>query len=124
MLKRIALRLATVLAAITIVVGSGLAPAQAASKTITLLDSFDIIDWDPAVIYSAEVRTLLNVYETLTHYNSETGEAEPPLGPVRHAAARDGVASQGPGRAAKESRGVAWTSARRSARSSRSSGMG
>lgn len=79
MLKRIALRLATVLAAITIVVGSGLAPAQAASKTITLLDSFDIIDWDPAVIYSAEVRTLLNVYETLTHYNSETGEAEPLL---------------------------------------------
>ena len=69
MLKKFALRLATVVAAFSIVVGAGLMPVQAATKTVTLVDSFDIIDWDPAVIYSAEVRTMLNVYETLTHYN-------------------------------------------------------
>ena len=79
MLKKFVLRMATALAAIAIVAGSGLTAGQAATKTITLIDSFDIKDWDPAVIYSSEVRTLLNVYETLTHYNAETGKADPLL---------------------------------------------
>ncbi len=79
MLKKFVLRMATALAAVSMIVGAGLTPVQAATKTVTLIDSFDIIDWDPAVIYSAEVRTMLNVYETLTHYNAETGEAEPLL---------------------------------------------
>ena len=79
MLNRIALRLATALAALSIVVGSGLAPAQAQTKTITILDSFDIKDWDPAIIYSSEVRIMLNVYETLVKYDSATGTVVPHL---------------------------------------------
>ena len=71
-------------AAVSLFAGTGGQGAQAQTRTITLVDSFDIKDWDPAVIYSAEVRTLLNVYETLTHYNAETGQRRQifPLMPV------------------------------------------
>lgn len=54
-------------------------PGAFATGTVTLLDSFDVVDWDPAIYYSAETRVLLNIYETLTFYNPETGVAEPKL---------------------------------------------
>ena len=54
-------------------------PGAMAAGTITMLDSFDVIDWDPAIYYSAEPRVVPNIYETLTHYNPETRAAEPRL---------------------------------------------
>jgi peptide/nickel transport system substrate-binding protein len=50
-----------------------------AAGTITLADSWDIKDWDPAVLYTTEVRKLRNIYETLTVYNKHTGRADPKL---------------------------------------------
>ena len=65
------------------VLGSALAimfsPGSMASSTVTLLDSFDVSDWDTAIYYSAETRIILNIYETLTFYNPESGVAEPKL---------------------------------------------
>jgi peptide/nickel transport system substrate-binding protein len=68
--------LPTLLATLVALTATG---AARAAGTITLLDSFDNKDWDPAVIYSSEVRTLMNVYEMLTRYNFETGQADPML---------------------------------------------
>ena len=44
-----------------------------------MVTSFDIKDWDPAIIYSNEVQILLNVYETLVRYDAEASEILPQL---------------------------------------------
>ncbi|MBW8637565.1 ABC transporter substrate-binding protein [Hoeflea sp. WL0058] len=49
------------------------------ANQITYVFSNDIKEWDPAVIYSTEVRTLLNVYETLTRFDPAAGKADPLL---------------------------------------------
>ena len=54
-------------------------PGAFAARTVTLLDSWDITEWDPSVYYGPEPRVILNIYETLTFYNPETGVAEPKL---------------------------------------------
>lgn len=64
----------TVLVAIGAVSG-----ALADSRTLTAVTSFDVKDWDPAIVYSNEVQTLLNVYDTLVHYDAETGDILPRL---------------------------------------------
>ena len=56
-----------------------LSPGAFAARTVTLLDSWDITEWDPSVYYGAEPRVILNIYETLTFYNPESGVAEPKL---------------------------------------------
>jgi len=61
-----------------------------AAGTITLADSWDIKDWDPAVFYGSENRKLRNVYETLTVYNKQTGDAAPKLA-TSWRASRDGL---------------------------------
>lgn len=38
-----------------------------------------VTNWDPAIEISTGIMTLSNVYETLFHYNSKTGELEPVL---------------------------------------------
>ena len=72
-------RLKHLLAALGTALALAFSPGASAAGTVTLLDSFDIIDWDPAIYYSAEPRVILNIYETLTHYNPDTGAAEPRL---------------------------------------------
>ena len=69
---------AVIAAALTLVL-AGLAPVQADTRTFTFVDSFDIKDWDPAIIYSNEVRVMLNVYETLVRYDADTGDVLPLL---------------------------------------------
>ena len=66
-------------ACVLAVAAGGLQAALADSKTYTFVTSFDIKDWDPAIIYSNEVQTLLNVYETLVLYDAETGDIHPRL---------------------------------------------
>ena len=70
-------RLTRFLAALGATLAMAVSPGAFAAGTITMLDSFDVIDWDPAIYYSAEPRVMLNIYETLTYYNPETGTAEP-----------------------------------------------
>ena len=72
-------RLSRFLATLGTALAVTLSPGAFAAGTITMLDSFDVIDWDPAIYYSAEPRVMLNIYETLTYYNPETGTAEPRL---------------------------------------------
>ena len=72
-------RLTRFLAALGATLAMAVSPGAFAAGTITMLDSFDVIDWDPAIYYSAEPRVMLNIYETLTYYNPETGTAEPRL---------------------------------------------
>ena len=60
--------LAVLITAVSVFAWTGAPTAQAAGKTLVLVDSFDIGDWDPSIYYSDEVRILLNVYETLVHY--------------------------------------------------------
>ena len=56
-----------------------LSPGAFAARTVTLLDSWDITEWDPSVYYGPEPRVILNIYETLAFYNPESGVAEPKL---------------------------------------------
>ncbi|GAB3205448.1 ABC transporter substrate-binding protein [Marinactinospora thermotolerans] len=53
---------------------------SADSTTFTYLSTTDIMtEWDPAASYSNEIVAFPNMYETLTRYNSESGEVEPLL---------------------------------------------
>ena len=54
-------------------------PGALAGGTVTLLDSWDITEWDPSVYYGPEPRVILNIYETLAFYNPVTGVADPKL---------------------------------------------
>lgn len=66
-------------ACVLAIAAGGLQTASADSKTLTVISSFDIKDWDPAIIYSTEVEVILNVYETLVFYDAETGDILPRL---------------------------------------------
>jgi peptide/nickel transport system substrate-binding protein len=61
-----------------------------AAGTITLADSWDIKDWDPAIVFGNENRKLRNVYETLTIYNAQTKQADPKLA-TSWRASKDGL---------------------------------
>jgi len=61
-----------------------------AAGTITLADSWDIKDWDPAIFFGNENRKLRNVYETLTVYNAQTKQADPKLA-TSWRASKDGL---------------------------------
>ena len=71
--------LAVLITAVSVFAWTGAPTAQAAGKTLVFVDSFDIVDWDPSIYYSDEVRILLNIYETLVHYEAETGKVLPLL---------------------------------------------
>ena len=67
------------LAALGAALTLALSPGALAGGTVTLLDSWDITEWDPSAYYGPEPRVILNIYETLTFYNPVTGVADPKL---------------------------------------------
>ena len=71
--------LAVLITAVSVFAWTGAPTAQAVGKTLVVVDAYDIGDWDPSIVYSDEVRILLNVYETLVRYESETGKVLPLL---------------------------------------------
>lgn len=61
---------------------AGTPPAQSdtAAKVFTYASNYPIMtSWDPATSHDVELVALNNVYETLTRYNSTTGEVDPLL---------------------------------------------
>ena len=67
------------LAALVTTLMLSLSPGAFAGGTVTLLDSWDITEWDPSAYYGPEPRVILNIYETLTVYDPVSGAAEPKL---------------------------------------------
>lgn len=58
---------------------AGSSGAQATDVLYHVYHSSPYVTLDPSTEYSNGIRVLQNVYETLTYYNSETGELEPML---------------------------------------------
>ena len=61
-------RLTRFLAALGAALVLAFSPGAYAAGTVTLVDSWDITEWDPSVYYGPEPRVILNIYETLTVY--------------------------------------------------------
>ena len=66
--------------------GSTSKPAGASSGGNTANATFTygaftpvMVGWDPATDYSNEIIAMNNMYETLTRYNSQTGQVDPLL---------------------------------------------
>jgi peptide/nickel transport system substrate-binding protein len=60
---------------------AGVSSSGAAKNTTFTYGAFTpvMVGWDPSTDYSNEIIAMNNMYETLTRYNSETGQVEPLL---------------------------------------------